>query len=694
MKKLLLFLTVFFSAALLHGKIIYVNKTATGANNGTSWFDAFTELSTALPAAQYGDEIWVAKGRYLPYIPFVAVSFHLVSGTKLLGGFDGTETQADQRDWTANETILTGLVDSVPFIVRLSNVVYCENTDSTTLIDGFTIRDGLAALFQGENCEDFLPNYYACHGGGIYLFNNAPSTPTFLTVRNCRIVDNGAWFGGGIAANFALGSGGLKVHQCHFERNGCSEQGGAVYLIAGPEPQNAVWIDSCVFQKNYGWVSTGISIEVFSDSLDLQILNSHFIENKASESCSSVAIENYGMHKSRVFNCAFQSNQAGSNPAGGGRGGAILGFNYRVENCIFLKNVANFGGAAAIGGVDIVNCLFAGNHSRREGGALRNSSDVKIVNSVFYNNTSEKTGGAIRFLSGKRDTIINCIFSNNKAVEGGDVIASGGGGKIHFDYTSLDINDCLELAEDLNPQYDTLTCGDNMYFNLDPLFRDTANGDFRLKGCSPLLNLGDSTWAARFGLLKDLDGNPRILDGAPDLGAYETPVFSLQLTADVQDASGPQNPDGSIAVTAIDGGTSPYFYEWDSGALGDAIDSLLPSFYLLTVTDQEDCTVIWTFEVKYTSGVDDAENFAHLLIYPNPASHLVNLEASNLKSLTPAWLDLFNATGQKVKSFDILQKAENSKWQIPLNGLASGNYVVCLRSAAGEIIGSGRFVKQ
>ncbi|MBX2890457.1 MAG: hypothetical protein KF734_05985 [Saprospiraceae bacterium] len=490
MKKTLLLLAAFFAATFwLHGKVIYVNKTATGTNNGTSWANAYTELRVALPTAQHGDEIWVAKGTYHPYIPFVAISFHLVSGTKLLGGFVGTETHASQRDRAANETILTGLPDGAPF--GLPNVVYCENTDSTTLLDGFTIRDGLAALFQGQSCDDFGPTYSACHGGGIYLFNHTPSTPTFLTVQNCRIVDNGAWFGGGVAANFGFGSGGLKVKKCHFENNGCSEQGGAMYMLAGPEPQNAIWVDSCVFRKNYGYISTGMSINIFNDSLDLRIVNSLFDENKANITCSGVAIENYGTHKPFIFNCTFQSNNAGNNPVGGGVGGALLGFNYRIENCLFIKNTANFGGAVSAGKVDIVNCVFTGNHSRRWGGALRITSDVKIVNSIFYNNTSEKDGGAIRLLGGRRDTVINCVFWGNKAFEKGDIIFSEGGGIIHFDHTSIDLDDCLELIGAIHPQYDTLTCGSNMYFNLDPLFRDTANGDFRLIGCSPLLNLGD-----------------------------------------------------------------------------------------------------------------------------------------------------------------------------------------------------------
>ncbi len=51
-----------FLAMPLYAKVIYVNKNALGSNNGSNWDNAYNELSTALPTAQTGDAVWVAKG--------------------------------------------------------------------------------------------------------------------------------------------------------------------------------------------------------------------------------------------------------------------------------------------------------------------------------------------------------------------------------------------------------------------------------------------------------------------------------------------------------------------------------------------------------------------------------------------------------------------------------------------------------
>ena len=54
------------SAPTFAGIIIYVDDDASGANDGSSWTDAYNYLQDALAAAWSGDEIRVAQGIYTP----------------------------------------------------------------------------------------------------------------------------------------------------------------------------------------------------------------------------------------------------------------------------------------------------------------------------------------------------------------------------------------------------------------------------------------------------------------------------------------------------------------------------------------------------------------------------------------------------------------------------------------------------
>ena len=93
-----------------HSSVIHVKADATGANNGSSWADAFTDLQLTLMSAVPGDEIWVASGTYAPAgrNGDRAATFQLVSGVGVYGGFSATETERHQRKPATYVTILSG----------------------------------------------------------------------------------------------------------------------------------------------------------------------------------------------------------------------------------------------------------------------------------------------------------------------------------------------------------------------------------------------------------------------------------------------------------------------------------------------------------------------------------------------------------------------------------------------------------
>ncbi|MBK8431320.1 MAG: hypothetical protein IPL28_08530, partial [Chloroflexi bacterium] len=122
-----------------------------------------TDLQDALGEAAAGDEIWVATGVYTPSAIYTE-SFQLVPGAGLYGGFIGSESEREQRDWETNPTVLSGdidnndITDPTGVVTSLLNVVgrnsfhviYANGTTGTpitetTVVDGIIITAGWAA---------------------------------------------------------------------------------------------------------------------------------------------------------------------------------------------------------------------------------------------------------------------------------------------------------------------------------------------------------------------------------------------------------------------------------------------------------------------------------------------------------------------------------------------------------------------
>jgi hypothetical protein len=62
MKRALLVITLFFEVYAVQGATRYVDSSATGANNGTSWADAWTSLATAGTSTAPGDIVYISGG--------------------------------------------------------------------------------------------------------------------------------------------------------------------------------------------------------------------------------------------------------------------------------------------------------------------------------------------------------------------------------------------------------------------------------------------------------------------------------------------------------------------------------------------------------------------------------------------------------------------------------------------------------
>lgn len=184
----------------LGAQVIYVNANSPGCpgGNGASWATAFCSLQSALDAAQPGNQIWVAQGTYLPEkaadgsapATHQLKTFFINKNIKLYGGFAGTESSLNQRNWALNPTILSGDVGTPD--VNPDNayhVVWMNNVNTSALLNGFIIEKGWANGPGGDNSDV---------GAGLYINgdNGVDSSPMIV---NCTFRNNFCSFSSGAA---------------------------------------------------------------------------------------------------------------------------------------------------------------------------------------------------------------------------------------------------------------------------------------------------------------------------------------------------------------------------------------------------------------------------------------------------------------------------------------------------------------
>ncbi len=232
-------------------RTILVNHAATGANNGTSWTDAYTNLQSAiaeLTDIKFGGpgEIWVAKGTYKPsQTGDQSVSFQLPKNVKIFGGFAGGELSRAARLPGVHETILSGEMGPAGPAGNSRTVVSAQGSfiDGETILDGFTITGGVSSFAptagSGVNLSsDAHPTISACRIVGnassvaapVFVNGFGSAEPTFL---NCVIAGNTATGTAGPGIIFTGSSG--QLLQCVVAGNtGTGTANPAVRIINAP----------------------------------------------------------------------------------------------------------------------------------------------------------------------------------------------------------------------------------------------------------------------------------------------------------------------------------------------------------------------------------------------------------------------------------------------------------------------------
>lgn len=333
MKKFLFLLFIAFTFnAFAQNQRLHVRQNAGGANDGSSWQNAFPDLQDALIAAQPGDSIWVAEGTYYPTSASDrTISFRVKSGVRLFGGFSGSETNLNERDWEAHPVILSGAIGSIFFVDNSLHIMYLESPDSNTVLDGLRFTKGVEDADTTDS-----------GGAAIYVWaKDTLGTPVSAArIRNCHFQDNSSvWYGGAISI-YSYGTDQTRFERCTFLQND-ARFGGAINVSASEIQTEFV---DCQFLSNTA-LEGGGAITIGSSLSGALFSGCYFEKNRTKDSGGS-AVSHGGqsmMGKGVVFSgCDFVENVCEIN--GYPEGGAIFMTSWSgsdtltVEHCDFKKN--------------------------------------------------------------------------------------------------------------------------------------------------------------------------------------------------------------------------------------------------------------------------------------------------------------------------------------------------------------------
>ena len=408
--------------------ILYVDVAATGAGDGSSWTDAFTDLGDALRATIPYEEVWVAQGTYTPGL--VRSSHFLIPPEKeVYGGFSGNETDRAQRDPTSNPTILSG--DIGISNDASDNLFHVVIPSQDSLLDGFTISGGNASenysdddrgkgaglwadssAFMVSNCI-FNTNLAYQGGAGIYLKD---ANATFVS---CVFTDNDAGSTGSGGAAY-LEDSNVSFQYCSFESNDAGFEAGAIRW----DYSTGSMIDSN-FTENRNTASNGGGCLYIKDGSP-SILRCRFVQN-------ATLANNYGgAIKFENSSSSVSDSFFGSNLSSSSSGGAIAidpTSSPTISNNEFNSNQASYGGALVTeGGASpvISSNLFVSNQATGSGGAfyIRSGSEPTFSSNEFRLNHSSNLGGAI-FIDSSDLSINGDIYQGNWAENGGAIATQG-----------------------------------------------------------------------------------------------------------------------------------------------------------------------------------------------------------------------------------------------------------------------------
>ncbi len=388
-------------------------------------------IQEGINAANNGDTVLVAKGTYYENINFMGKAITVASHFIL-----------DQRKKHIRKTIIDGSQPANPDFGSVVSFVSGEDTNS--VLCGFTITggSGTAQVFPG-----FPPMRNGggifCNGSGAKIIHNIiidnhvvspgwamgggfyygpPFVPNYVVIEKNTFKNNSLngterVTGGGIEA----GCSGRIVHNIFKENivyaNEGSAAGGGISVDSWDPavlPPHVVLVTNNIITNNkalqnddaefwLGGIGGGISL-LGSEGIISNNIIQHNEVSAANNSFAPGMLFDFPPDELYFRNNIVSHNYfSGSGPCFGG-GFAVWDGSPTLENNLFEKNKATFGGGGWIGDA---------------------FSFTKIINNTITKNHADEKGGAI-YTKSAAPTVMNSILWNNHAPEGNEIFVESG----------------------------------------------------------------------------------------------------------------------------------------------------------------------------------------------------------------------------------------------------------------------------
>ncbi|MGD0571699.1 MAG: PQQ-binding-like beta-propeller repeat protein [Sedimentisphaerales bacterium] len=384
--------------------------------------------------------------------------------------------------------------------------------------DYTTIQSAINAASPGDTVL-ISPGTYSGDGNYNITFSGKAVTVSSIDPNDAGIVESTVidcnWLGGGFAINSSVVLDGLTITHGNYSMGGGISVSGT---NISPLIRNCNIMDNNAANYGGGFYCSGSSTTV-------TIIDSNISGNSSANLgggiyCSSgVAVV--------INNCKIMNNQAV-------RGGGLYVYSLTADRLLIAGNIAsgttsaNGGGIYAFSGtVNINNSILAGNFAQVNGGGVykNTSAIVTMSNCTLAGNAASGLGGGI-YLGNAAFSAVNSIFWGNKDSTGITTSAqinptsSSPGQTLLF----CCIQDPLSYFGDAN----------NGNVNDDPMFVREPNdggdgwgvgnnddyGDLHLRPGSPCIDACNKLYRPGPNEV-DLDGQPRLMGSAVDMGAYE-----------------------------------------------------------------------------------------------------------------------------------------------------------------------------